>query len=227
MTLRFRELESTALHSGLGVRLVDDHTGQAALGWIKVELDIDDNNTWRPVERPVAVGGGGVIWYPWLEHYRDARGLPPRKYQVRVAAENYVPLYSFDQSGVDALVEPYDDDNFPAAQPDPIEVTLLPLASYPFLPDVQRVRGRVVDASNAPVSGALVEWLHPTLKTDRVLTDEDGELVLPLRRAPITDLGAPTPVPPITVRARRGALTGQVAVQIPADLSTFQTIQIV
>jgi hypothetical protein len=227
VTPRFRELESSALHAGLGVRLVDDHTGRSAIGWITVELDIDDAGVWRNVERPSATTDAGVIWFPWLEHYRDARGLPARKYRVRVAAASYVPLYSYDSEGIEVLVEPYDDYNAPAALPDPIAVTLLPLASYPFLPELQLTRGIVRDAANAPVEGALVEWQHPALVTDRVLTDQDGEYVLPLRRAPATDPAALPPVPPITVRAKRGALLGSVAVQIAAGLSSFQTIQIV
>jgi len=90
MTLRYRELEHTRLHAGLGVRLVDAYTQQAAIGWTRVDLDIADGGTWRELSPDTVrrvTTSGGVIWFPWLERQRDARGGAAGNYRVRVAAE--------------------------------------------------------------------------------------------------------------------------------------------
>jgi hypothetical protein len=221
--LRFRELEHTALYAGLGVSLLDAHTGTAAFGWTKIELDIDDGGTWRPIEHPRAVTAAGVSWFPWLERHRDARGLLPRKYRVRVAAGIYTPRYGYDSAGIEALVAPYDDVTVPPTPARPIEVELLPSAGYPFAPEIPVLRGVVVDPVGDPVPYALVSWIDAVLVTDSVLTDADGEFDLPMRRAPLNtaiDVRAERPAPPIGGRA------GDVIVRVPQDLATFQTIQI-
>jgi hypothetical protein len=230
VTLRFRELEHTRLHAGLGVRLVDDYTRQSPIGWKQVHLDVDDAGTWReltPDIVPRALTSGGVIWFPWLEHHRDARGMAARKYRVRVAAEASTPGYLYDAEGVELLVAPYDDSTPPAGTPPVIEIKLLPAANYPFGPQVPVLRGAVEDASGARVPRALVRWIDPglgtPLVTDEVLSDDDGEFSLPMRRAPHAtpiDVHAQRPPPPNPGKQRT------VSVQLPADLSTFLTMQI-
>ena len=87
---RFRELEYTGLHAGLGVQLTDEYTSGPAFGPRRVFLDADDAGTWREVPpeiQPRTTTAGGVLWFPHLEHVRDARGLPARRYRVRVAAD--------------------------------------------------------------------------------------------------------------------------------------------
>src|SRR5437868_10897529 len=94
VTLRFRELEHTRLFAGLGVRLVDDYTEQGPIGWTRVFLDVADGDGWRELPAdlmPRTRTGSGLVWFPWLERYRDARGRGPGKYRVRVAAECSVP----------------------------------------------------------------------------------------------------------------------------------------
>lgn len=223
MTLRFRELEHTTLFAGLGVRLVDDHTRAAAVGWNRIELAVDDGGSWLDLVAPRATTAGGVVWFPWLERHRDATGLPPRAYRVRVASELYTPRYAYDSDGIVALVDPYDDVTVPPLPVRPIDIALLPAASYPFAPAVPVLRGIVVDIFGDPVANALVTWIDGLLQTDSVLTDADGEFDLPMRRAPLDtpiDVHAERPPPPL------GGRSGDVIVRIPQDLFTFQTIQI-
>lgn len=230
MTLRYRELEHTRLYAGLGVRLVDAYTQQAVIGWTRVELDIADGDTWRELSPDTVrrvTTNGGVIWFPWLERQRDARGGAAGKYRVRVAAELGVPAYLFDRDGVEVLVAPYDDAAPPAGTPPVVELKLLPAAGYPFGAEVPVLHGAVKDASGEPVPRALVSWsdpgLGPPLITDEVLSDEDGEFRLPMRRAPRAT--------PIAINARRppppaAGKHGAASVRLPDDLPAFLTIQI-
>jgi len=236
VTLRYRDLESTRIHAGLGVRLIDEHTQQAPIGWTRVFLDVDDSAggsagaAWRELATDGArraVTAGGVVWFPWLERRRDARGRGPGRYRVRVLAEHGTPAYLFDREGVEVLVAPYDDAALPAGTPPLVEISLLPAANYPFGAAVPVLRGVVRDAGGAPVPRALVGWTAPIggppLVTDEVLSDEDGEFNLPMRRAPhgvpieVSARRAPPPLP--GAGARR-----VVSVQLPADLSAIPTI---
>lgn len=234
MTLRFREIEATSMYAGLGVQLIDEFASVPAaavetppLGFTSIDIDIDDGGSWRAVDPALLLvtrTPGGIVWYPWLEHHRDARGLPPRKYRVRVFADAFAPRYRYDSDGVEVLIAPHDDVNPPASLPTaPLKVPLLPAPSYPFPAGVPVLRGRVVDGGSAPVPDALVSWSDPTLQTDSVLSDVDGEFALPMRRAarnvPI-DIHAARPPPPGTGRS------GTVSVRIPQDLSIFHTISI-
>ncbi len=232
MTLQFRELEHSALFAGLGVQLIDEYESVAALGfevaptgWTEVELLIDDGGgAFRRLDATPVRTPGGVLWFPYLERYADARGRVPRTYRVRVSAQFYVPRYAYDSDGIDLQIAPYDDVNAPAFVPTlPTKIGLLPNAMYPFADAVPILRGSVVDTSNAPVANALVSWIDATLQTDVVLTDADGEFSLPMRRAPRDtpiDIHAERPPPPA------GGRSGDTIVRIPQDLPTFHTIQI-
>ncbi|HSN28711.1 MAG TPA: carboxypeptidase-like regulatory domain-containing protein [Kofleriaceae bacterium] len=232
--LRYRELESSSLYAGLGVQLVDEFASVPAagieappLGWTQIDIDLDDGGVWRPVDPATLVASrspAGIIWYPWLEHHADARGMAARNYRVRVGAEHYTPRYRYDAEGVTVTVSPYDDNNAPASiAASPTKITLLPASTYPFAPAVPVLRGIVVDSANAPVADAMVTWAYGTLQAESVLTDADGEFALPMRRAPLDtpiDVHAERPPPPGT------GPSGDVIVRIPQDLSTFHTIQI-
>jgi hypothetical protein len=230
--LRFRELEHTTLYAGLGVRLVDEYTQGPPLGRCEVLLDIDEGTGWRQLDprivRRVATPCG-ILWFPWRERVRDARGLPPRRYRVRVVADYYTPGYLYDAEGIEAPVDPYDDVTPPANTPPPIEITLLPNASYPFDPGLPVLRGAVEDIYGDRVPYARVSWIDPTvppalpLVTDLVLSDDDGEFSLPMRRAPLLtqiDIHARRPPPPLPGKFRIRP------VQLPDDLSTFLTMTI-
>ena len=232
MTLRFRELEHSALYAGLGVQLIDEFESVPAqgfevapLGSTSIEVAIDDGSgVFRTID-PLAVRTpSGVIWFPYLERYADARGRMPRTYRLRVSAQFYVPRYTYDADGLDVQIAPYDDSNPPTFVPTaPAKIGLLPSATYPFADVVPMLRGNVVDSAGDPVMNALVSWIDATLQTDSVLTDADGEFGLPLRRAPRDtpiDIHAERPPPPV------GGRSGDTVVRIPQDLSTFHTIQI-
>lgn len=227
--ISFRELESTALYAGLGVKLVDDFASvpeikleAAPTGWTSIEIDVEDGAGWRtldPASLSPARTPGNVVWFPWLEHYADARGRVPRKYRVRVTAGFYTPLYSYDADGIEFSVPPYDDVNAPAASSEPVRVHLVPADNYPFPPDVPVLRGAIIDTSSVPVRLARVQWAEASVtRNDIVLTDGDGEFALPMRRAPLDT--------PIEIIAERPGQLADVIVRIPQDLSTFHTIQI-
>lgn len=228
MTLRYRDLESTRLYAGLGVRLVDVYTRQSPIGWTRVFLDADEDGAWRELLPDAArrtTTNGGVIWFPWLQRRRDARGRGPVKYRVRAAAEFGTPAYLFDRDGALALVAPYDEAAPPAGTPPVVELALLPAANYPFGAAVPVLRGVVRDALGAPVPRALVAWAapaaDPSLVTDEVLSDDDGEFSLPMRRTPRgtpIDVTARRPPPPEPGTHRT------VSVQLPRDLSTYLTL---
>ena len=232
--LGFRELEDSALYAGFGIQLIDDFESVAAqgsevapIGWTKIELAIDEGGgVFRTIDPPYQVvrGANGVLWFPYLERYADARGRAPRTYRVRVSAQFYVPSYTYTADGVDLQVAPYDPVNPPAFVPTlPTKIHLLPTAMYPYPAAVPVLRGSIIDTSNAPVVAAQVSWIDGTLQTDTVLTDADGEFSLPMRRAPRDtpiDIHAERPPPPA------GGRSGDTIVRIPQDLSTFHTIQI-
>ncbi len=231
--LGVRVLEATHLYAGLGVQLVDEFASVPSagfdappFGWTTIELDVDDGGTWRALDPDTLIvtrTPGGIVWYPWLEHYRDARGRAPRNYRVRVTAELYTPRYSFTDDGVVIAVAPFDDDNPPATIPGAAtKIQLLPTAAYPFAPGVPVLRGEITDNATppAPVPNATVTWLDPAnlLQTDTVLSDSDGEFALPLRRAPLNVL--------IDIHAERPGLSGDTVIRIPQDLSNYQSIPI-
>jgi hypothetical protein len=229
VTLRYRELEHTRLYAGLGVRLVDDYTQQAPIGWTRVSLDIADDDAWRELDTDLAprtVTAGGLVWFPWLERRRDSRARASGRYRLRVAAELATPAYLCDRDGIEVLVAPFDDASPPAGTPPIIEIALLPAANYPYAPGVPVLHGVVKDAAGEPVPRALVSWARsgdgPPHVTDEVLSDDDGEFSLPMRRAPLA-----TPID-ITARRRPPPVPGPertVQVKLPADLSTLLTIQ--
>jgi hypothetical protein len=231
MTLGFREIEHSALYAGLGVQLIDEFESVPSqgfeaptLGWIALDLEIDDGRGWRAVDHVPTRTASGVLWFPYLERTADARGRQPRKYRVRVAAQFYTPRYLFDAEGVEVEVAPYDDVNPPASVPAMAQkIGLLPAATYPYADQIPVLRGEVVDPAGAPVVNALVSWSDAALQTDAVLSDADGEFSLPMRRAPHDlpiDIHAERPPPPASGRS------GTTIIRIPQDLSSFHTIQI-
>lgn len=233
--LGFRGLESSSIYAGLGVQLIDEFASVPAanleappLGWTKIEIDVEDGGVFRPLDPDALITArtpAGVVWYPWLEHYFDARGKLPRNYRVRVSAEFYTPRYRFDSDGIVVAVSPYDDINPPASVPvEPTKVMLLPAATYPFATAIPVLRGTVIDAAVVPVANALVSWIDSTatLQNDAVLTDADGEFALPMRRAPIDVLiDVHAELPPTGIGP-----SGDIVIRIPQDLPLAHQIQI-
>jgi hypothetical protein len=230
--LQFRELEFSALYAGLGVQLVDEYASVPALNLdvgplasVEIELDIDEGGgNWRALDMGTVKtrrSAAGILWFPWLEHYRDATGMLPRSYRVRVHSDVYVPLYEWDTTGVEQQVFPYDDVTAPGGPANPLlRLSLLPSPTYPFADGVPVISGVVLEAG-VPAPDVLVSWSHASLQTDRVLTDEDGEFRLPLRRAPRDN--TQFPVEAITPS---GGPSGFKTIRIPQDQLTFLTITI-
>ncbi len=215
---RIRQLtgERTGLYSPLGLRLVDDLTGQPPIGRVAARLDVSDRGAWRPTEIASVTTAGGHLVYPGLGRHREPVGLPPTAYRVVVEAEYYRPMYAPRMRGFEFLVHPYNDTNPPAVVAIPTTAFLLPSAGYPFPAAVPVLRGRVLRRSGAPVVDALVADGN----RQDVLTDERGEFALPLRWA---EVGGDYR---IDARDRPSGWVGSIRVRFPGDLSRGHIITI-
>jgi hypothetical protein len=220
-TWRVQPGERSELYCPIGLRLLDEMTGERPIGRVEAFLDVRDGAAWRATEiRPVHTPGG-VLAYPGLERRRDASG-PPRRYRVRITADFYRPVYPrrpFD--GIRFLAFPWNDTNPPRRITRfPQDLKLTPAPGYPFPPFVPVLRGRVVDPAGKPVADADVTFSNLVQVLSRVLSDERGEFALPLQLAvfgvafPIEAEHRPT--------GRRGTLN----VTLPDDLGKSQTISI-
>lgn len=175
----WREVERAHLYAGFGVELVHAHDGRPPRGKVDLAFEIDVGG-WRPAPLVPRWIRPGLAFLPALERYRDAAGRSPRTYRVKVSAELYLPLYTWQElPGIDVLVAPWDEANPPAVTLDaPVRIPLLPRAGHPF--DVRPVlRGYVINPNGSPLATALVEF-----DGMQVLTDAAGEFALPMPRAP-------------------------------------------
>ncbi len=106
--------EHTELYSPIGLRPVDEITGVAPLGKVRVNLDIKDGNgNWQITDIKPVITPGGVITFPGLERRAEVVGQPPRRYRIRLDAELYRPLYPPGTDGYEFDAFPYNDDNPP------------------------------------------------------------------------------------------------------------------
>ena len=210
--------ETQRLYSPIGLRLVDEVTGAAPVGWTRAVLDVQEGPAWRTTEIPAARTADDVLFYPALGRRRAATGQPPRHYRVRVEAEFYRPLYLATQDGIEFDAYPYDDSNPPTSYARlPQDVKLAPAPAYPFPAYVPVLRGVVVaPPANAPVRDVEVMLVN----TERVLTDEGGAFALPAR---FTAPGVPVPLDAMDQRTGR---TGSKTVTLPAALGQLHTITI-
>jgi hypothetical protein len=207
--------ERPQLYSPIGLRLLDEMTGEPPIGRTEAFLDVQEGAAWRSTEIQAVRTAGGVVAYPGLERRADVTG-PPRHYRVRIAAELYRPLYLIAQEGIEFDAFPWNDTNPPAQTAhEPKEVKLAPAPHYPFPPHVPVLRGAVVDlGTKEPVADAEVMYAN----LERVLSDERGEFALPLRFAALSV--------PVTIDALRGSRQGSINVTLPAGLGKSQTISI-
>jgi hypothetical protein len=209
-------IESLTLYAGVGVLLVDDHTGGPPGGSIRVALDVSDGaGGFTTTDLRAVVTASGALIYPWLERRQNAGGLPPRDYRLRIDADLYVPLYRASADGIVVSVFSFDDDHPPqVVTPNPSKAVLLPAATYPFEPETPVVRGFVVDGAGAGVADALVAGGN-----ERVLSDGRGEFALPLRWS--------APATPIAVDATtRDGRSGTTTIQLPGASSATQRITV-
>ncbi|HVO01319.1 MAG TPA: hypothetical protein VMT54_03915 [Candidatus Cybelea sp.] len=209
--------ERLMLYSPVGLRLVDDFTGRAPFGTIRTHLDQRRANlTWLPTDIAAVRTPSDVITYPGLG--RSAHPLqPPVRYRVRLEAEFYRPDYLLNQDAIEFDVHPYDDDNPPVVIVGvPQDVFLIPSTNYPYPGHVRVLRGSVVDNAADPVANVEVtEGVG-----EKVLTDDRGQFSLPLRWPPFNAALQ------IDALDHRTGATGQINVNLPADLSTGHIIPI-
>lgn len=210
--------ESAMLYSPIGLRLVDEFTGDGPVGRVRAFLDRRDAaGVWRATDIAPVKTPGGVLVYSGLERRREVAGQPARRYRVRLEADFYRAFYRSQFDGVEFDAFPYNDTAPPATiAAMPQDELLVPSSAYPFPTHVRVLRGAVVDAAASPVADVIVS--HGGL--ERVLTDERGEFALPLRWA---SEGVPLPIDAIDQRTGR---TGMRPVTLPQDLGTNQEITI-
>jgi hypothetical protein len=219
--IRWRTLsdERTELYSPIGLRVVDEITGEGPIGWIRSYLEASDGaGGWRKTDVPAVFTLSGVITYPALERSADPL-LPPRRYRVRVEAEFYLPLYRATRDAVEFDAFPYDDlhppQNFSQIKAtQPRNLILTPQPHYPFPGHIPVVRGIVKDPAGVSVSDATVSQGGK----ERVLTDSGGHFALPLRWA------ATNTQVIIDATDQRSNLAGSITIQFPQDLKKSQTI---
>lgn len=214
--IQVRTIERTQLFAGIGIKLVDDHTGGPPIRSVRAMLDASDGaGGFRRTDIRAVIGADGTLTYPWLERRRNAAAFGPQTYRVRLESDVYVPFYRASSDGIVVTVHPYDDDTAPANVPKvPTLHVLLPSSDYPFEPETPVVRGTVVDAAGAPVRDALVVG-----GTERTLTGLLGDFALSLRWSPNNT--------PIAIDASdRHARTGSITIQLPSALVGNQRITV-
>lgn len=210
------EGEELLLYSPIGVRLVDDLTGQVPFGPVRALLDLQDGAAWRPTAVRPVITASSIVSYPGLGRSADA-SLPPQRYRVRLEADFYRPGYRAADDGIEFDAPRYNDANPPVPlTAAAVAAALLPSSTYPFPSHIPVLHGVVEDAGGEPVADALVqEGLR-----ERVLTDERGAFSLPLRWVVA---GVATIIDAVDQRTGR---SGSIAVTLPADLAASQTITV-
>jgi hypothetical protein len=204
--------------SQIGLRLVDDFTGQAPFGEVQAYLDIyNGGGNWHLTNAQSTKTPSGVFTYPKLEYHVDVTGLPVRRYRIRLKCKYYHPEYLVIKEGFEFDVFPFSDDSLPNLQPGALRnIVLLPASNYPYPHNISVLRGVVEDSAQTKLKNILV--FHSIL--ERVITDDRGLFGLPLR------LGiSPGPLT-IDASDQRTGRTGSITVMYPDDLVQGVTITI-
>lgn len=218
--------ERFALYWPIGLRLIDDLTGERPRGRVVATLWRDDAGTIVETEIAAQLTPSGVLTYPALGRRADPVGRPARRYQVRIDADLYRPLYRAVAIGIDFDASPYDDQTPPAAVPtDAVETRLLPSPRYPFPGQLAVLRGAVT-VDGAPTADVLVSYSGAVAGTpvaDRTLSVEDGEYALPLRWVPH---GTPVQIDAAFTPPGGAARAGAITITLPDALAVSQVIAI-
>jgi hypothetical protein len=137
---------------------VDEITGVAPLGKVRVNLDIKDGNgNWQTTDIKPVTTPGGVITFPGLERRAEVIGQPPRRYRIRLDAELYRPLYPAGTDGYEFDAFPYNDDNPPQKIASEVQDALLkPATNYPFSTHLLVLRGYVRDSTGVKLRDVFV-----------------------------------------------------------------------
>jgi hypothetical protein len=197
--------ERLELYSPIGLIPVDNFTGKAPLGRLRVILDVrDEQGQWRETHIKETRTSGEIIAYPGLGR-RALATDPIRFYRVRIESEFYMPFYqpNLDTSidGINFTVFPYNDDVPPENYPtDPAgfpnylaqvlrKVILMPAPNYPFSAEVLVLRGKVINSLGEPIVGAKVSWRNTEItlsaggdvRIPGASAHRPGEFSLPIR----------------------------------------------
>jgi len=210
--------ERLMLYSPIGLNLIDDLTGKAPLGKFNITLEEQDSTgDWHETHTEAVRSLSNVLLYPGLGRSADVAATPVRRYRIRIENPRYRPDYLMTDTGIEFDVHPYDDDTPPAAAAShPMDVFLIPSASYPFPRHLRVLRGIVVDNIGDPVVNAeVVEGPR-----ERVLTDMRGEFALPLRWTALSALVQ------IDAVDHRTGQNGSINAVLPTDLTHSNTITI-
>lgn len=214
------------LHWPVGLRLLDDLTGEPPRGRVDAELFLDDAGTLVETGISAKLTPAGILTYPALGRRAKPSTHPPRDYQVRLTADYYIPLYRATAPGIAFQAFPYDDQTPPAGGPaGAVDTPLLPSPPYPFPPHVPVLRGEVT-VTGDPTPDVLVSWtgaVGGTPVEDRTLTDARGTFALPLRWAPFGPL---VQIDADYTPPGGPAQSGSVTVTLPGALATSQSIAI-
>lgn len=219
-TWRIQPGERSELFSPIGLRLLDQLTGERPIGRVDAFLDVRDGTAWRPTGIQAVRTPGGVVAYPGLERRADVSG-PARHYRVRITADFYRPVYpSSPVEGFEFDAFPWNDTNPPRSTAQfAQDAKLTPSPGYPFPSFIPVLRGRVVDAAKKPVTDAEVKFFEPPNQVlSRVLSDERGEFALSLQLAKI---GAT-----LTIKTDYRGRTSTLKVTLPGALGKSLTISI-
>lgn len=228
----------TVLYAPVGLRLIDDLTGETPAGLRLVDQlsgptrgdlaatllesiggDLQPTGI-RPVLTP-----SGILAYPGLGRAADPSSAPPRQFEIRIEADRYRPLYRSSSTGIAFTAFPYDDELHPPASvpTGPIETRLVPSPAYSFPNHLAVLRGTVTDGGQ-PVADALVSVTVTVGGADVVdlaLSDDGGHYALPLRWV---EPGVATTVEAVSLPPLGSGRQGQIVITVPTDLGTNQEI---
>lgn len=213
--------ERWMLYSQIGIRLIDEFTGEYPAFHIEVEIQKQlGSGEWvtpAPDVIPEITPSGNVT-FPGLGLNADAAAATNTAYRVRLVSHAYLPEYLRNDDALYFTVSPYDHITPPAVVPTaPQTALLLPSSNYPFPGHVRVVRGLTANfATGDPI--AYVEVTEGV--RERVLSDERGVYALPLRW--------PALAGPVTIDAvdHRTGRTDSLALNLPADLAGGQDFQL-
>jgi hypothetical protein len=173
------EAEQWLLYSQIGLKLVDEFTGNTPKYPVYADLEYQDTGgNWHPVERNPVVTPNGIISYPALGRSVRAATQPVLRHRVSLRSDFYRPEYLLNSDGIEFDIHPYDDANPPVVIPtNPQTILMMPNTKYAYPGHVRLVNGVVQDNAGDPVANVIVsEGVR-----ERVLADERGAFSLPLR----------------------------------------------
>jgi hypothetical protein len=210
--------EQRMLYSPVGLRLVDDFTGDAPFGRVRLRLDRRTaSGAWEETTVEGIRTPSDTIIYPGLGRSAHVGTAPIDRYRARIEADHLLPYYLRDLDAIEFDAPPWDHEN-PPAPPTTAAFTvfLVPGPSYPFPSWIRVLRGTVIGPGGGPVAYAEVT----DGGNERVLTDQRGSFALPLRWA------APSGNLAILASDLRTGAAGQITVNLPVDLTGAHQIPI-